>query len=488
VNFSQLALKYEPPSLAMAPVHVMIAHMLLSFSVTNFRSFRDKQTLSMVASNRHADHPEHLTAIPNDENKALPVAAIYGANGGGKSNFVKALQRFQNLVCEGTKKDSSIERSVFALDERCKREPTEMEVQFVNDGRAFVYGAKFLDDRVAEEWLSEMSAGRETQLFQRMTDESGRTEVDYPKPDRMKHPKLEALRVVQGAPNQLFLHTIKSNLTFAEYGDSISPVLDWFGGLLRIIEASSIYSSLTSLVAEDEGFSSLAGAFLKEIGSGVERVATTTSALDDQMKLPKVLLEQLMEKKAKQFHHVEKGLMLERGPDGKPLIRELKCEHVTSDGKGSVALPFEEESDGTRRLLHLLPVLHDVSTNGKGTYIIDEIDRSLHPLLTKGFVRAFLEKATGKGGQLIFTTHDTNLLDPKLLRRDEIWFADKKLPAGATDLYSLADFKVRTDLKFDKAYLEARFGAVPPMEIEMPDWVSKVMDGLRSDRQEGKTQ
>ena len=174
-------------------------------------------------------------------------------------------------------------------------------------------------------------------------------------------------------------------------------------------------------------------------------------------------------------------------PDGTELIvenrmmvrlrRTIQSEHVTSDWS-RVSLPFSEESDGTQRLMHLLPALHSIC-QGQCLFVIDEIDRSLHPLLAKGFVRAFLEAASGRGSQLIFTTHEIAFLDLDLLRRDEIWFANKKLPEGATELYSLSDYKVRTDIRIDKSYLEGRFEAVPPIETELPDWVRQIMEELK---------
>jgi hypothetical protein len=170
-------------------------------------------------------------------------------------------------------------------------------------------------------------------------------------------------------------------------------------------------------------------------------------------------------------------LIVEKGEGTKVQLRTLKSEHVTEDGT-RVTLPFFEESDGTQRLTHLLPALHAMCQK-HGLFVIDEIDRSLHPLLAKGFVRAFLQAGAGKGSQLIFTTHDTTFLDLDLLRRDEIWFANKKPPISSTELYSLADYKVRTDLKIDKAYLQGRFEAVPPIEAELPDWVRQIIEELK---------
>jgi len=148
----------------------------------------------------------------------------------------------------------------------------------------------------------------------------------------------------------------------------------------------------------------------------------------------------------------------------------LQAAHVHSDAL--THLPLEDESDGTRRLLHLLPALFYMQTSP--VIVIDEIDRSLHPQLSKHLIRQFLK--LGGQRQLLFTTHDLNLMDLDLLRRDEIWFAEKK--EGATELYSLADFKVRKDLSIDKAYLEGRFGAVPPVEQEWPVWVEVIRKEL----------
>ena len=132
-------------------------------------------------------------------------------------------------------------------------------------------------------------------------------------------------------------------------------------------------------------------------------------------------------------------------------------------------------------MTHLLPALHAICQK-QGLFLIDEIDRSLHPLLAKGFVRTFLRLCAGKGSQMIFTTHETAFLDLDLLRRDEIWFADKRRTDGTTELYSLADYKVRTDLKIDKAYLEGRFEAVPPIEAELPEWVRQIIEELNPPR------
>ena len=139
-------------------------------------------------------------------------------------------------------------------------------------------------------------------------------------------------------------------------------------------------------------------------------------------------------------------------------FRQINALYNSAAGD-NVTLPLHEESDGSRQLLNLLPALYKLKMAG-GVFVIDEIERSMHPILARKFIEYFLKAARGSNSQIIFTTHESTLLDLDILRRDGIWFAEKN-EAGATQLYSLADFKVRNDLRIDKGYLQGRFGAIP---------------------------
>lgn len=453
--------------------------MLLSFSVSNFRSFREKQTLSMVASNRHNDHQDHLVAIPDDENKALPVAALYGANAAGKSNLVKAFGFLQVLVLEGTDPGKAIARPAFALDRESKKLPTEMEVQFVAGGNAYAYGARFLDEIVEEEWLSKLHKGAEKSVFKRTTDKSLHTDILRARAKAENQRKLQALTTLGVPPNQLFLHAVERNLSPQDRGPIFSAVLDWFRNRLVVIRPGSRFMDLAEMLSRDDSLSAFAGEFLRKIATGIDALRAETTVVDEKQvrpSIPSELIATLLPDQRLNVYGPE--LVVEKVPDGKLLLREVKSEHVTEEGD-RVEMPLSEESDGTRRLLHLLPTLHAQKQKTGRVVVVDEINSSLHPLLAKGFVRTFVKECAGHGGQIIFTTHDTTFLDLDLLRRDEIWFAEKKLPAGATELYSLSDFKVRTDLKIDKAYLQGRFEAIPPIEVEVPEWVRQTINELR---------
>ncbi len=148
-----------------------------------------------------------------------------------------------------------------------------------------------------------------------------------------------------------------------------------------------------------------------------------------------------------------------REPNGELTLLKLKARHHLKDEEEHIDFEIENESDGTRRLMDLLPALLHSKSSEK-VYLIDEIDRSMHPLLSRMFLEAYLNDQNCGRGQLIVTTHESQLLDRKLLRRDEIWFAEKD-KNGGSHLYSLSEYKVRNDLKLGKGYLDGRFGAIP---------------------------
>jgi hypothetical protein len=257
----------------------------------------------------------------------------------------------------------------------------------------------------------------------------------------------------------------------------------WFKERLIVISPDASFGGLAGLVNEDSSFATFAGDFLKRVATGVDRLHVETVEVDEKMLFGwangiKDKISDLGTNEVAVVAGPDGGqFLVEKGKDTKVSLQSIHAEHVTEKGN-LVALPFSEESDGTQRLTNLLPALH-AAGSALGVYVIDEIDRSLHPLLAKGFVRSFLNTCATKGGQLIFTTHETAFLDLDLLRRDEIWFTDKKLKSGSTELYSLAEYKVRSDLKIDKAYLQGRFDAVPPIESELPEWVNNIINELQ---------
>jgi uncharacterized protein len=439
--------------------------MLVSFSVSNFRSFAEEQTFSLVASKRlTGKHEDHLAPIPDAEESALRTAVLYGANGAGKSNLFQALRFLQGAALRTRGKGQGTGRQKFALDERGSA-PTSFELQFVVRGRLYGFGLTMDDDRIQTEWLVRRKGNREETIYERVTGDGGDVTVEGIDRGLVK---LRALATVGGLPNQTFLATIQANLSGAEAGDEIGAVLEWLENGLVLIAPDESLASLAQALSGDAGLRQFASEFLRGASTGVDELRLTKTELSED-ELRRVLPEPVMTSVLRRLREQAEGgvlvnlgegheLFLERGEADRFYRLRVEAAHVRGDG-GVTALPLSEESDGTRRLLHLLPALYYLRQRG-AVYFIDEIDRSLHPILVKGFLESFLRSCGDGPRQVIVTTHESNLLDQELLRRDEIWFAEKDA-SGATQLYSLLDFKVRNDLEIRKHYLQGRFGAVP---------------------------
>ena len=414
--------------------------MLLSFSIENFRSFREEQTLSMVASNRHPDHLDHLTPIPDSEEKLVNAALIYGANGAGKSNLVKALIFAQSLVVTGTPPGKSIPRQPFLLSRVTSIQPSAFDFRFIREGWVFDYGFKISDKEVLEESLYLLRGNREVALFERITKPDGTVVVEagdgLTEDGFGRHEKVVALTKVGVRANQLFLAGVRESLDATSYGPLIQAALNWFASV-QVVSPEASFGPLAEWVAKDPNFSEFAGKFLRDAATGVNalRVETTEIKQGEGGLPPEFLRDFMADAKPGEVRVLPIGsggeMIAERGEDMKVRFRTISAEHPVVEG-GSMVLPFAEESDGTQRLTHLLPALFHLQQEQR-VYIIDEIDRSLHPLLARKFIEFFLRACKGKGSQIIITTHESNLMD----------------------------FKVRTDLKIDKGYLNGRFGAIP---------------------------
>jgi len=443
--------------------------MLLSFSITNFRSFREEQTISMLASKRlrAAAEPLRCREIPGTDEHALRVASLYGANGAGKSNLVQAISILRQLVLDGTPVGKRILRKPFLLDDESQDEPTVIELQFISRGEVFRYGVSYDENRIHEEWLSVYEGGKEHNLFDRANTKDGAVSVSLGPLSKCSasHPgKVESLAEVGARPNQLFLTQVVNLGDPVAQGPRFESVVRWFSTTLKIIEADAPFVSLAGKIATDHEFAEFAASFLREANTGISSLDVRTTEVSSSG-LPTDLTEVL----EKALDDMPQDHSFSVGDAGEELFREsenkgsLKFRKIVAlhdrETDEKTALPLDEESDGSKRLLNLLPALHRLVGEG-GVFVVDELERSMHPMLARKFVEFFIKAGGNGNSQLIFTTHESNLLDLNLVRRDGIWFAEKDRE-GATHLHSLADFKVRNDLRIEKGYLEGRFGAIP---------------------------
>ncbi|XXT15628.1 ATP-binding protein [Sorangium sp. So ce429] len=403
--------------------------LLLQFVVENFLSFRDKAVLSLVAVDG-VPHAENQVARLDARQRVLKCAAIYGANASGKSNLIKALQFAQRLVVTGTKSGEPTGVTPFKLGEQANA-PSRFEFELGMAGRRYSYGFVAAPRAILSEWLFEHDGTQERRVFERSHDESrpGRPRIELGDALLSDSGRRQFLGfVAEGTrDNQLFL-TEASERNVLE----LAHVTRWFRTGIQVVLPDSTFADLATRVAQEPSFKAFIESFLSGADTGVasldvEPVASSTGAVEHRI------------------HLVHPGAAGRR-----------------------VAFPLEEESDGTRRLLHIAPFVYEIGQQRGAAvrvYAIDELDRSLHPLLTRAFIQSFLSAAPTSGfGQLIFTTHDTNLLDVSLLSRDSVWFVQKDA-AGASSLYALSEFKgaqlEQLAGHLEQGYLQGRFGAIP---------------------------
>lgn len=440
--------------------------MIVSLSVANYRSFSSEENLSLVASKRLAgSHEEHAIPIPNSDEKVLRTAVLYGSNGAGKSNLFKALRYLRSIAINPRTKNSGTGRETFRFGVDAS-EPSSFDLQFIAGDKLYRFGFKANDQRITEEWLVRVSGGREKVLYERITNENGQVIIEAPGL-KAAGKKVQALVTVGGPQNQSFLATIYAILDISEVGKELGNVLAWFENLILIAPDES-FALLGHALIKDSGFLEFAGEFLKLSSTGVNHLEAIKEEISEE-KLRALLPAELVSKVLEDIKESNDGTAVVRLGEGNELLFErtdenhfyritIQAAHEDQAGK-VVPLDLDKESDGTRRLLNLLPALYHLRTS-TAVYFIDEIDRSMHPELVWKFLEFFLKMCESGQRQIIVTTHESNLLDLDLLRRDEIWFAEKD-QSGSTHLYSLADFKVRKDLEIRKHYLQGRFGAVP---------------------------
>lgn len=430
--------------------------MLLRFVVSNFMSFSEEFEFNMFAGS-YRRQKEHVYKTGDID--LLKSAAIYGANGSGKSNFVKALHSLQDIVVNN--KNAYAKISPFKLDKKYQDKPSSFEIDFQYGTAYYSYGIEILDAAISKEWLYQLDVQKEEDemIFEREMNE-GKIEL------RLHEKYLQTEKdklLIQIYAEDILAHDIPFvHLVRDKKFKEITDAFKWFDEKLHLAYPDSKYASFMWEFVTNTKFKKFVSNIFSTLGTGVVSLNTQTTPIDvffgDENTKTKKKVIHLLDK-GKQFVTIEVGENIFIGTkddDNNYIVHELITQHQDNNGE---LLNFElgEESDGTQRLIDLIPAL-EVLTNQDIVLVIDEIGRSLHPSLLKEFLALFLRTKTK--GQLIFTTHESNLLDLNLFRQDEIWFLEKD-KKGSTKGYSLSDYKPRYDSDIRKGYLNGRFGAIP---------------------------
>lgn len=428
--------------------------MLIRFVAENFLSFKDETEFNMLTGDVRR-HPSHVYSFPKVD--ILKSAVIYGANGAGKSNLILAINFLSQIVSEGSL-NGFYEDVSFKLSEEEK--PSTLEVEFLIEGVGYSYGMTFMGSTIYEEWLYLLNYGKKDDdlVFERKMDKSGNTKINMA-PKYLKSQKDRVLIQVY-EEDLLEASTPFLALVKDKKFEEINLAYKWIEKGLIIIFPGMQYAGLTYSFIDDEDFKSFTNGLINKFDTGIEELDIQTLDFDqyfgqdnknEKERILKIIKSGEMERVGDSKNAVA---MLE---DGKPVIKKVVSYHTTPSGK-KVKFELFDESDGTLRLIDFIPVLY-ILEKFPVTVMIDEIDQSIHPTLLKEFI-AQIQDNPNKVGQLIFTTHESNLLDLDLFRQDEIWFTEKN-KEGATHLYPLSEYNVRPDLDIRKGYLSGRFGAIP---------------------------
>jgi AAA15 family ATPase/GTPase len=442
--------------------------MLIRFTVENFLSFKERVEFSMIPA-KEAKLNDHI--IKGNDLNVLKTGVVYGANAAGKSNLIMAMDFAKKLITKGTPPNKFIPLTPFKLDETCLEKPSRFEFEFKQGDKNYAYGFSVNHQWILEEWLYEINQIDEKPLFERKTQTDEEVIVTPGGSLQLSDNALDIFRYTGNMgtrPNQLFLTEIaqlnKKKLNILALIDAYQ----WFDKVLTIISTKSTSLKTDSLI--NNNFLDLINIF----DTGITGIKPIEMDFDNQLKdLPQAVKENI----AINLESGESVLIRANNKTQYVIFREgaqikavkLMAQHPTQSGFPAL-FEMGEESEGTQRMIDLIAALISL-LNSKKVLLIDELERSLHPRLTKNLLELFLTHS--KESQLIVTTHESGLLDSELLRTDEIWFVEKN-QAGESSVYSLEEFKPNYDNKdIQNGYLLGRFGAVPLIRSRLFKQIAK---------------
>lgn len=447
--------------------------MIISFSLENWMSFRDRVTFSMVAS-RELQHGERVPKLGKYNTRILPIAAIYGGNASGKTNLVKALSFVKDLVIKVTQPDSMIPVEPFLLDATSVEKPSSFTLEILVGDDIYEFSFSVTQKAVLKEKLILITSTSEKELYDRS---DGHFSFDRSLYNSSKEKQFLEFVFEGTGENQLFLTNAISRKL-----EIFRPVYNWFKEKLDLIYPDAIFQPFEQFMDESHPIYPIMNKMMQQLDTGISRLGG--EELRPDKTLPQPLKEDLQK-------HLKEGItvrlvapederLLITRKNGQLISKKLVSYHLKSDGT-EARFKMGQESNGTQRLMDLLPAFLDLSqTQLNKVYIIDEIDRSLHTLLIRRLIESYLASCSNESrAQLLMTTHNVLLMDQKLLRRDEMWVTERDAE-GVTNLLSFSEYKdIRYDKDIRKSYLQGRLGGIPRILLE-----GAMVDSCATDKSE----
>lgn len=429
--------------------------MLLRVLLKNFLSFNEEVHFDMFPNMKRTSLSNHISMI-NGKLPVLKMAAIYGANGAGKSNLLKGINFLKAIVVnKDFLNEESVGRYFFALKQNAGTEPMELTIEFVTKtGMPYIYSVEIMPSGISYETLQISGLGQEENrnVFIR---KDGKIEYAVAPSEDVKNMIIGWLEKNPFAS----LLTINNDMPVLT-DENIGKAQKWFEKDLTIIGLHSFNSSLIRIFKTNDKIMQFASEFFDALDLGISGMRVETENFDDWVSthdIRNLPMEDLKEMRSGVLSEVigfrnTKAISVE---DGVRKISQMMFQQFGEDGF-SKEMDIQSQSDGTVRLLSLVPAVY-AAMKSSHTVVIDELDHSIHPHLVRELVRYFSTHDTN--GQLIFTTHQTCLLNQDFLRTDEVWLVEKK--HGGSHAYSLNDFKIHNTINVENGYMEGRYGGIP---------------------------
>lgn len=443
--------------------------MLLKYIVSNFKSIGHSIEFSMIPTENNTDK-RFLTRLETKygDIDVLRRGAFFGPNASGKSTFVESIQFAKEYIVDGQKSGKSTRVPQFKGNLEGIGETSLFQFVFYLDKNVFEYGFTLTPKRVSEEWLMISTDKGFVPMFTRVTDENCITDIDietkFGRSDSKDRRLAEVLKssMKENQKNQLFLYKLKDNgIKRAE------KIVDWFENV-QVIFPNTKIQWLPIRVKENSDFREFLSESLSKLDTGVSKISASGAEINfqefaEKMNLPKELVADIENKESGLISLNGRYFIFFENKNRTSLI-QVKFEHSLNNKIASFNI--DDESDGTQRLLDLLPILFQMDKKNNTIYFVDEIDRSLHTKLSKYILQTFVENSQNLLSQIIFTAHDVNLINLRDFTKEEIWFIEKN-NTGETALKPFSDFETNDNQDIIKDYLNGRFGAIPVIRGDM---------------------
>jgi AAA15 family ATPase/GTPase len=437
--------------------------MLLRASISNLFSFNELTEFNMLsdANRRHDHHVANIRGID-----VLKFGLIYGANAAGKSNLIKSIELVNEAFDKGYLDVNPDHFHKF--NAHLEHQTAFVELEFFSSETVYLYGIEFSSNEIVNEYLYQSGLGKKEDklIFEKTVDTDGNSILAFGKSFEDNRQMTEIKRIIQKKvikKNELLVRRL-IDFEVDKLNKPLLDVADWFARLTIIYPKSTPFGLLYNL-NDSEKFLDFSNDILSKIDVGISKLSIEEFTLkeyfgENDRSTIKEIQEQIANQPKDGFIPYQLDVLI-LNQNNEVKVKVLKIVHVGGDNQ-EVKFSFHEESDGTKRMIEYLIMLYDLTLDNRDSvYLIDEIERSIHPHLLK----KMLAKVTSSKqifGQLIFTTHESHLMDQNLFRTDEIWLTEKN-ERGETSFAPLSEYKLRTDLDLRKGYLSGRFGAIPVM-------------------------